>query len=112
MPKYFTVDCLGFQGMLVLLIVIFVGSTIRRRVKIFASHLVGLSFICHFFIHLAIISIDVCNLFLASSGFISCDMIAVSSAYIAMSDSCGVGISYIYILNSMGPRTDPCGTPV
>ena len=26
--------------------------------------------------------------------------------------ACGVGVSYVYMLNNVGDRTPPCGTPV
>ena len=41
------------------------------------------------------------------------DVMMMSSAYVvSFTDSCGVGISDVYMLNSVGNRTPPCGIPV
>ena len=41
------------------------------------------------------------------------DGMVVQSAYsVSCSGACGVGMSYVYMLNSVGDRTPPCGTPV
>ena len=41
------------------------------------------------------------------------DVMVISSAYVvSFTDACGVGVSYVYMLNSVCDRTPPCGTPV
>ena len=40
------------------------------------------------------------------------DIIMMSSAYIvSFTGACGVGVSDMYMLKSVGDRTSPCGTP-
>ena len=41
------------------------------------------------------------------------DVMVMSSAYIvSFTVVCGVGVSDVYMLNNVGDRTPPCGTPV
>ena len=41
------------------------------------------------------------------------DVMVMSSEYVvSFTDVCGVGVSDVYMLNSVGDRTPPCGTPV
>ena len=40
------------------------------------------------------------------------DVMVMSSAYIvSFTGACGVGVSDVYMLKSVGDRTPPCGTP-
>ena len=39
------------------------------------------------------------------------DVMVISSAYVAsFTGACGVGVSGVYMLKSVGDRTPPCGT--
>ena len=41
------------------------------------------------------------------------DVMVMSSAYVvSFAGACGVGLSDVYMLNNVGDRTPPCGTPV
>ena len=50
----------------------------------------------------------------AVSGFVCVESMVMSSAYVmsVMLLFCGVGMSAVYMLKSVGDRTPPCGTPV
>ena len=40
------------------------------------------------------------------------DVMVMSSAYVvSLTGACGVGVSDVHMLNSMGDSTPPCGTP-
>ena len=40
------------------------------------------------------------------------DVMVMSSAYVvSFTGACGVGVSDVYMLKSVGDRTPPCGTP-
>jgi hypothetical protein len=65
----------------------------------------------HFASHCCIPVRAVCSLFTAIPGSSWVASTAVTSANVAVIASGGVGRSAVYIRNSSGPRTLPCGTP-
>ena len=40
------------------------------------------------------------------------NMVLTSAYIVRFSGACGVGVSNVYMLNNVGDRTPPCGTPV
>ena len=68
-------------------------------------HFPKLNNICHFSDHLTNLSRSSCKLCLSVS-FVTFLNTFVSSANLSTSRS------FIYIKNSIGPNTDPCGTPL
>lgn len=61
--------------------------------------------------HLVTLLSPLCSLTIALLVFRDCAPSAVSSANRALNVCSLSGMSYMYILYSTGPRTDPCGTP-
>jgi len=111
-PRYLIAWSLLFHIMVWLFIFISVGFVYLFKVKIFISLLTGFNFSFHFANQVDTWYSEFCRSMIEVSRFLFCVMIAVSSAYIANSHSCGFGISWQKMLNSMGPRTDPCRIPV
>ena len=51
-------------------------------------------------------------MFLALFMSLCVDVMVMSSAYVvSFTGACGVGVSDVYILKSVGNSTPPCGTP-
>ena len=54
-----------------------------------------------------------CMYFLAALVLVCVDVMVMSSAYaMTCTGALGGGMSAVYMLNSVGDRTPPCGTPV